>query len=582
MPPTSPLRTAQPLRPTSFSPDLILFLRRQLHSISSPTPQLARSSKPTRLRSLFRRKSSSLGGHILRHPTPRRHNGPPQTFFTHYQNNKPSSIRHFTQHPSLLHLISGRPVLRPQLPFLHNPSAHHHQYNNLLNQYLRIKRHLLSTETKARWKRSVRGAVKLHLYFWPGLLFLYLLGFGYHQTWLEHEFPTVREWSFWNRWTLRLARAQEFEKMEFDAEGNGAGGRVEGVERVLVNWKKVGGLYGNLLDGLEDVNGDGRNVLGRGDDGGEIYVDGVGRTGWDVSMKSEPWRRGYWEALMGAGRAAERLEGMVVKKRVGGRGKWHITWGYWNLTEARERETVLGPSNPRPRPLAKGEGEPWNEDEVEDAFPPAEKFYLRILTTKGFSSAQKVDAALAYADWCDYKKLPETAEGIFDWAMDIAIAGAESQGSPTADVVDRKTGVVHTTATDLPSANILKVSTALGVHFAQSGDLKKALPVFLSVLKARRELPPEPVDLGRAATDPSKKDPTEPPSMLQSVLHLLKDWFIEVPYPPAPPSGDAPPFHTLKEACEEVGLMTYMSVRSSTPAVAVPLVPVRVLREKRV
>ena len=353
-----------------------------------------------------------------------------------------------------------------------------------------------------------------------------------------------------------MARGAEFERVEYSQDGGGNGGGVEGVERVLVNWRKVGGLYGRLLEGLEDANGDGRNVLARGDDGGEIFVEGVGRTGWDVSMKSEPWRRGYWEALMGAGRAAERLEGMVVKKRDGGRGMWG-KWEKWDLTEARERETVVGPSNPRPRPLAKGEGEPWKEDEVEDALPPPEKFYLRVLTTKGFSSAQKVDAALAYADWCDYKKLPETAEGIFDWAMDIAIAGAESQGTPTAELVDRKTGVVHMTTTDLPSANILKVSTAMGVHFAQNGDLKRALPVFLSVLKARRELPPEPIDLGRSAPA-TNKDPAEPPGLFQSLFGIFKNWFIEVPYPPATPSGDHPPFHTLKEACEEVGLMTYI------------------------
>ena len=33
---------------------------------------------------------------------------------------------------------------------------------------------------------------------------------------------------------------------------------------------------------------------------------------------------------------------------------------------------------------------------------------------------------------------------------------------------------------------------------------------------------------------------------------------LDKPYPPPPPSGDARPFHTLKEACEEVGLMAYI------------------------
>ena len=359
---------------------------------------------------------------------------------------------------------------------------------------------------------------------------LYLFSNGVKQTWLEHEYPTPREWTFWSRWGLRSGK-----HLEFDDDAK--------VERVLVDWGRAGMFYARLLARLEDPDKDGANVLRRGDDGGDILVEGLGRTGWDVSMKSEQWRRGYWEGLMGAARVAERLEGMVARKTRGDKT---------SLKEVLPKECLVGPSNPRPRPMPRGMGEPWTEDEAEDAYEPPEKFYLRILTTKGFSSGQKIEAALAYADWCGFKGLPETAQRILEWGMDIAVAGAEANG--ITDVVNPRTGVIDSNKTGLATANMLKVSTAIGVHFAQAGEVRKALPVFLSVLKSRRELPPEPA-YARFESDETRKAQN---AGAWTILYLFKDWLIESPFPAPPPSGDERPFHTLAEACEEVGLMTYV------------------------
>ena len=72
----------------------------------------------------------------------------------------------------------------------------------------------------------------------------------------------------------------------------------------------MGFFYKKLLERLENANMDGSFLIPRGGDGG-ILVEGLGQTGFDVSMKSEPWRRGYYEALMGAARVAENPKSLV-------------------------------------------------------------------------------------------------------------------------------------------------------------------------------------------------------------------------------------------------------------------------------
>lgn len=440
------------------------------------------------------------------------------------------SSRLFTHNSQLL-LVAGRLVVRPQLPFLHPPSTSSPSHNPRALTLHNIQRLLLSTETKTRWKQRLRWYVKLQFYLWPAMLFGWALNNGLEQTWLEHEYPTPREWSFWSRWYLRSAKHQEFD-------------RETHIQRVLVNWPRVAFFHAMLLDRLEDEKKDGARILKQGDDQAGILVEGLGETGWDVSMKSEAWRRGYWEALMGAGKAAERLEGMVKRR----------DQGKWDLKVLVPKECIPGPENKKPRPMPYGMGGPWRPDEVEDAFPSPEKFYLRILTTKGFTSGQRVEAALSYADWCDFKGLHETAEKLLEWGMDIAVAGAESTRSePSRNVVSRRTGVIDSSKSNSVTTNILKVSTAMGVHFAQAGEIKKALPIFLSILKARKDLPAEP-----AYAIPEQSKRQESSGGIWPYLNVIKDWLIEAPFPPPPPSGDEVPFHTLKEACEEVGLMTYI------------------------
>jgi hypothetical protein len=312
---------------------------------------------------------------------------------------------------------------------------------------------------------------------------------------------------------------------------------------------RVGSFYEHLIERLESEKYDGANLLQQ-DEGG-IYVEGVGKTGYNVTMKSEPWRRGYYEALMGSARTAEHLDGMVrTKDRT-----WRCRERYLNWP----KESVRSESNPRPVPVRFG-GEPCPpEDQVEPAWQSPQVWYMRILTTKGFSNRQRLDAALAYADWLDFKGLTETAESMFDWALDIAAGGLPTEVRADA-VVDMKTGVLNSSKTQFVSENLLKATTALAVHHAQRGDVKAALPIFLSVLKARKELPAEPPYEAkrREAQQAAQAKAMSGKSYLESVWLGLRDWVIDEPYPPRPSDGDSRPYHTLKEACEEVGLMTYI------------------------
>lgn len=446
---------------------------------------------------------------------------------------QPSRHRTFAHRSSLL--LVARPLPRPQLPFLHPSTSSSSstsspnialiaRSNNLLSLPTSSQLgRFISTESKARWKARLWWQLRFHAYFWPTALLVVLLAAGIHQTKLERDYPTPREWTFLSRWYLRTAHYTET-----DDEAK--------INRVLTDWSKVGYYYQLLLDRLENEQIDGKSLLNQ-DEGG-ILVAGIGHTGFDISTKSEQWRRGYYDALMGAARTAENLEGMC-KRKGEKRGKLY------------PKESIPGPTNPRPKPL------PWDRngghenvpkaEEVEDAFLEPEVFYMRVLTTKGLDNGQRVEAALAFADWCDFKGLSETALSMYEWALDIATSTLPLGSS----VVEPRTGVIAVGKEGLVSQNILKATTGLGVHYAKQKDVKRALPIFLSILKARKSLPAMPAGMEPKAR--FKED-----EGLWSYLYAMKDLVIEAPYPDPPPSGDDRPYHTLQEACEEVGLMLYI------------------------
>ncbi|KAI2883998.1 hypothetical protein CBS63078_7218 [Aspergillus niger] len=424
--------------------------------------------------------------------------------------------RPFTQQ-SRRQVISP-PLGRPQLPFLTSPAGS----RPLPPLSLHLRQHfarLVSTESRDYYRRRISNGLKIGLSFYAILVLFQVMKLGVYQEDIEHKWPTPPEWSWKSRWCLRSAQALQ---------------HPEQIGKLMTNWPMVAGYLKDLLERLEDPEGEGKGIMEQ-EDGG-FLVEGVGKMGYDVSAKSEPWRRGYFQALMGAAKAAESLEGWMTdrKQRI-----------------SAPAEYVVGPSNPRPRPMPAGQKAPLEEN-CEAASSSPESFYMKILTTRGFDTRQKVEAALSYADWLDYKGLKSTSRDMYSWAMDIAAAGSSVDATK---VVDLKTGVLKNDGKLLPSENIIRVSTALAVHHAKQGDLPNALSIFTSVLKARRSLPAASSDTALPyfpSRAPSGNDP------FRALFNSLKTVLVPVKYPPPQPSGDEPPQRTPTSVCDEAGLMTYI------------------------
>lgn len=426
-------------------------------------------------------------------------------------------IRPFTHRTRLL-LLSPAPG-RPQLPFL-SPLA---PTRPLPPLSIHLRQHfgrLISTESRERYKKRVSRGLKIGISVWAILFFFSAIKLGIYQEDIEHSWPTPPEWSWKSRWCLRSAQALQ---------------NPEQIGKLMTNWPMVAGYLRELLERLEDLEGEGKGIMEQ-DEGG-FLVEGVGRTGFDVSAKSEPWRRGYFQALIGAAKAAENLDGWLTDRK---------------QKISAPAEYVVGPSNPRPKPMPAGQKKVPREEDCEQASPSPETFYMKILTTNGFTTGQKLDAALAYADWLDFKGLSLTASDMYTWALDIAAGGVEGDASK---IVDLKTGLLKNNAGDLPSENILRVSTALAVHNARQANLPTALSLFTSVLKARRSLPLSPDFDHSPSFTPLPQTSTDP---FTSLFKSLKNVLIPVEYPEPPQSGDQPPRRTTASACEEAGLMTYI------------------------
>lgn len=349
---------------------------------------------------------------------------------------------------------------------------------------------------------------------------------------MEHEHPTPKDFSFWERWELRTIYKL-----------------LEQGEKTGTNWQLVAKYADRLLKRLERSKGLKVQDIKDGK-GAEILVDGVGRIGYDISEMSDAWKQGYFDCLMTMARVGEWAVGQCKKK------------GSTIQDKIYRWENIPGPDNPRPVPLQ------WEKDgshtkppptyaEVEPLWEDASVWYLRILTTKGFNNRQRLDAALAYADWCGFTGLKDTSKDMYDWALDIAAGGLPAG---CGEVVNMTTGVINQGQDQFVTENLLRATTALGVHHARNGEVKEALPIFLSVLRARKALPPEP---GFARKTPRRQLTAEELANRQSTevfsgyLTTIRSFFKDADLDFSK-TGDERPFHTLKEACEEVGLMTYI------------------------
>ncbi|EME38636.1 hypothetical protein DOTSEDRAFT_96319, partial [Dothistroma septosporum NZE10] len=426
--------------------------------------------------------------------------------------------RLFTQNSPLL-LTAHRTAPRPQLPYLSQPAFRRPQ--PLSGPSQQIAR-LLSTENKRFVKEQVWLATKWTAIAWTFLILGGITWYGLNIEMDERSNPTPAEWSFRTRQCLRAARAYSDTR------------RAEQVG--FVDWAKVGSELRRALERLEDASVDGKDLHELKEGGEEVLIPGAGRAGFDISSKSWPWRAGYFEVIMGCATAAEHMDGMVLDKTRG------IVF---------PREVVVGPSNPDPRPAPPYMKAAPKEEDCVPPFAPPETFYIRILTGTGFTTGQKMSAARAYANWLGYKKLHESAEEMYCWAVDIA-KGALSPIVDAEDIMDSRSAVLK----DGPAAreitpNLLRATTDLAIHHARTGNVSSALPILLSVLRARRTAPVSPFP------QPSSSDPSAQPK--SDIGTMITNIFTPPKFPPPPPSGDNPLIRASeKPTCEESELMLYI------------------------
>lgn len=342
----------------------------------------------------------------------------------------------------------------------------------------------------------------------------------------ERRQPTPDEWRFWTRWNLRTARAA--------LQAGGDGGATAG----LVDWAAVGSSMRKCLRRLEDTSAEGAGLVEQVEGG--LLIPGAGKAGFDISAKSWPWRAEYFEVIMGCAAAAEHLDDMVVDKTRG---------------LVFPKEVVIGPSNPDPRPIPPYMAAAPKEEDCGRPFDPPETYYLRVLTSKGFTTKQRLDAALAYANWLEFKGLDDSAEEMYKWGVDVAKAGLTTAVNAD-DVVDSKTSVLKADAAKDASPILLRATTSLAIHHARAGNVSAALPILLSVLRARRSAPVSPDALVPQTTQHAQD---EPKTDIAATLSLFRKVFSPPQYPPPPPSGDLPFVRpTDKPMCDESELMLYI------------------------
>ncbi|KAF2192606.1 hypothetical protein K469DRAFT_717169 [Zopfia rhizophila CBS 207.26] len=419
---------------------------------------------------------------------------------------KPPVPRQFSHKPPRLLLVSHA-APRPQLPFLYPSSA-------LSHGQLQIFRFLSISSTQKKFiKETARLTVKFTVVFWLISTCLSVASLGILSERQERAFPSPHEWSLYTRFRFRRGKWWEIPENNED-EG-------------FPNWARLYAEYDIALKRLEHPNKDGAGLVEQ-EEGG-LLAHGVGMAGFDLTAKSEEWRQGYYEVLMGMARASERLEGWVTDS------KKNNAWA---------PEFIASPSNPRPKIPPPGVPLPPNESEQRPIAVPPEAFYLKILTSKGFTTYQRLTAALGYADWLSFKDLPDSAEETYRWAVDIAISGL-----PTPDpskTVNPTTAILSSSALkETITPNLIQAATALGTHYAATGNITSALPIFISVLRARRSANPAP-----APPPTPKKDS----SITGTLISLLQ----APAYPPLPPTGDETFLRREEDLCEEAALKNYI------------------------
>lgn len=386
---------------------------------------------------------------------------------------------------------------RPSLPFLVIPKASP-----------AIARSFTS-ERKRWFKHEAKLVARYTISLWGVAAAVLMIFFAVNEEVVEREFPTPHEWHYLTRKFLRDAN-------NFRDPKNGE-----------VNWARALELARGVVIRLEDPKLGGEGVVKLSDhEDATLEVPGEFNS-CDISARSEEWRRGYFEAIMLAAKAAEHVDGWVrdLSRNI-----------------VSPPEFVLGPSNPRPKPIPPGNPHAPREEDCEIAYPSADNWYMKILATKGLTPRQKMDAALEYASFMEFKGRADGPEALYNLALAEATQGVEPSNMP----YDPKTFILRDRAGQ-PSMNVLDALTAMATYKARKGDVSSALPIYVSLLKARRALSDTPA---RGAPPAKPKRVT----MFQQVVNF----FSPPEYPPPAPDGSLPPWRSPLERCQEASLNLYI------------------------
>ena len=387
---------------------------------------------------------------------------------------------------------------------------------------LRVRHLSINPKKWAKFKDDFRLALKYAAYFYAFVFLFSLMSFGAKDERYNRLFPTPSEWGWFLRRQMRRTRGDE---VFYDTN--------DGIPQ----WPAIGMQYRNIVNRLEE-NKKSINIpnmpmeekvrLAKAG----VASDGFNFEGIDVSKKSVPWREGYYTALMGAARAAEFLDGLVadVTRR-----------------QVFSKDRVIGPSNPNPMPQPYGAIEAPLEENCADAFLSPKIFYNKIMMTEGFNARQRLETSLAWANWLAATGQNEEAEDKYDWALDIAV-GDLPHG--INNIVDTRTGCINTDATYI-TEGIITATTALATFHAQRQNFSTALPIFASIIRAYRSLPPP-----TEAPIPIYSKPVQDESAWSLVWSTIVSALSAPTYPDAPPSISVPLISTPKQTCAEAAIMS--------------------------
>ncbi|KAJ3494087.1 hypothetical protein NLG97_g4303 [Lecanicillium saksenae] len=326
---------------------------------------------------------------------------------------------------------------------------------------------------------------------------------------LERDHPTPHEWTYMTRKFLRDAK-----ELEDPRDGN-------------IQWANSLGRVRNALMRLSDPKKDGAGLIPLSEVTDPELEDPTEFVPYDITAKSEEWRRGYFEAMMTAAKTAEHVDGWVLD----------VT-----RNMVSPAKFMIGPSNPDPVPIPPGAAHAPLEENCVNAFPSADRWYMKILATRGFTERQRLEAALEYASFMEFKGQSEAARSLQELALGEATKALDATKLP----YDSKTFILKDKVSS-PSLNLIEVLTSMANSKARSGDIAGALPMYISLLKARRGLSDE-----RPAEVRSSRPKSVP------VYQTVIDFFRPPAYPAPPPDGTQAPWRSAEERCQEASLQIYI------------------------